>query len=223
MATSQTYLQLAPEMGGLRFGPFTGMVQIGSERTRNQLVLDPAHGIFPSHATLIETGPGVYTVGPVDHGCKVFVIPAGQQQMWPVQGYVQARAGDLLIFGTPAGPRFQLQTAAAPTPGLASGTATATGGNVLGALSALFGPPPSNRGTSYGGRVANEMARRSRATLLTKSPWREIYAVVTRFRTGALTNPRVLVSALSAVVTVVLGGGVTCSGLALAVWNAVMR
>ena len=49
---AQTFLQLPPELGGLRFGPFDQWIQIGSDPKRNQIVLDPAHGVFPSHCAI---------------------------------------------------------------------------------------------------------------------------------------------------------------------------
>lgn len=220
MAATQTYLQLAPEMGGLRFGPFQGPIQVGSDPRRNQIVLDKSHGIFPAHATLVETG-GLYTVAPVQQGCQVFLAPQGQAQVWPVHSPVQARPGDVVIFGTPAGPRFQIQAVSAADRSAAQAIQHgAKVGGERGFLQAANGVMDSIFGPSKQRGIAGEIQRRARARMLTRSPWREIYGFWTRFRHGSLTSPMVIVSVLSAVGAALLGGGATCSGVLLAAWNA---
>ncbi len=213
------------ELGGLRFGPFTATILVGSDPQRNQIVLDAGHGVYPSHATIHDLGDGTYTVAPAQPQCQMFIIQQGQQQTWPVRAPVQANPGDMIVFGTPQGPRFQLQredpNAHLKTQAQIAAEAKARGGEagfIHGANALLdnaFGP-------SKRGGVGGEMERVAKARMLTRSPFREIYQVYTRVRTGALTNPRYIVAALMVVGGMFMGGTASCGGLAAALYRALM-
>jgi len=211
------------QMGGLRFGPFTAAVSIGSDPKHNQIVLDAGHGIYPVHATLHDLSDGTYTLAPVQPACQVFLVPAGQQQPWPVRGPVQAKPGDMVVFGTPQGPRFQIQRDQIEQKSASqiAAEARATGGEagfVQGANALLdnaFGP-------SRRGGVAGELERTAKARMLTRTPFRELYQIYTRVRTGALTNPRYIVAALMVLASAFMGGTATCGGLVTALYHALM-
>jgi hypothetical protein len=221
--TAQTFLQLPMQMGGLRFGPFTSTVNIGSDPQTNQIVLDAGHGIYPAHATLHDMDDGTYSLAPAQPACQVFLIPAGQQQPWPVRSPVQAKPGDMAVFGTPQGPRFEIQRKehlkksasqiAAEARERGGEAGFVQGANAL--LDNTFGP-------SRRGGVGGEMERVAKARLMTKSPFREIYGIYTRVRTGALTNPRYIVAALMVVGTAIMGGTASCGGVAAALYRALM-
>jgi len=223
MAKAKTFLQLPMQMGGLRFGPFTSAVNIGSDPKHNQIVLDSGHGVYPAHATLHDLSDGTYTLAPVQPACQVFLVQAGQQQPWPVRSPVQANPGDMVIFGTPQGPRFQIQREEVEkkTAAQIAAEARAQGGEagfVHGANALIdnaFGP-------SRRGGVGGEMERVAKARMLTKSPFREIYGIYSRIRTGALTNPRYIVAALMVVGSAIMGGTASCGGLAAALYRALM-
>ena len=217
------YLQLAPEQGGIRFGPFKQRFDIGSDTRRVQLVLDARHGIFPIHAIGAQMQPGLLTLQPAAPGCNLFVTPAGQSHAWPVTAPVQVKHGDQLTFGTPEGPRFMVYVDQAAAQG-ADQILKAAGqkGGEAGALHAIsgfmdriFGPPESSG-------IAGEVQRRSQAELLRRSPYREIYGIWTRLKTGVLTSPRTVVALVIAFFGLVSTGGLTCSGLVLAFYRAVM-
>jgi len=222
---AKTFLQLPMQMGGLRFGPFVSTITIGSDPTQNQIVLDSGHGVYPSHATIHDVGDGTYTLAPVQPQCQVFLIPVGQQQAWPVRAPVQASPGDMVVFGTPQGPRFQLQredpNAHVKSAAQIAAESRSRGGEagfVHGANAMIdnaFGP-------SRRGGIGGEMERVAKARLLTRSPFREIYGIYSRIRTGALTNPRYIVAAVMAAGTAFMGGTVGCSGIAAAVYRALM-
>lgn len=221
-----TYLQLPPEQGGLRFGPFEGIIQIGSDPRRCQITLDASQGVYPMHATLAAAAGGIYHFAPVEMGAKVFVVQQGSPQMWPVQGAVQVKSGDSIIVGTPAGPRFQILggapgiVATGPQAGAAVAGAAA-GGGMLAALGGMFGPPQHvRRGQqSFGQGIADEFARRGRSRLMTQSPFREIYMLNRRLQTGNLFNPVTVVSVLFTVGGVITAGTVSCTGLVYSVWR----
>ncbi len=212
-----TFLQLPPEMGGLRFGPFPGDITIGSDQKRCQIVMDPSHGVFPVHAKIGPLGGGAFTVAPATPKCKVFIMPAGQVHVWPITGPVQARVGDLVVVGTPGGPRFQLQTQgpAAPPPSAQQivQTAKQTGGEagfVQGASQMIDGLfRPSTRGG-----VAGEVRRQAQSRMIARNPAaRQFYAVWTRMRTNVFNNPYYWVAGAIALFSLFGTGTLSCSGL----------
>lgn len=221
-----TFLQLPPEQGGLRFGPFTGIVQLGSDPRRCQITLDASHGIYPLHATLADAGHGVYHFAPVEHGAKAFVVQAGSPQVWPVQGAVQVKSGDSIIVGTPAGPRFQViggppGVAIQQTGGGVSAGAAAAGGGLLGALGGMMqgNRHVSRRDQSFGQGIADEFARRGRSRLMTQGPFRDLARMQTRMRSGNLLNPVTIVGMLFTVGSMIAAGTFSCSGLAYSLWR----
>jgi hypothetical protein len=156
---------------------------------------------------IAPSGPGAYTVQPAEQGCGLFLIQAGNPNVWPVQGPVQAKVGDQVVFGTPQGPRFEIQQEGAA----AKPTASAP-------------PPGPGFGGPTGSALAAEMQRQSTARLVTKVPFfRELYKLQHKVQTGSFANPYTIVTALFAVVGVIAAGGVTCSGLLVAVWQVLTR
>ncbi len=221
-----TFLQLPPELGGLRFGPFDEWIQIGSDPKRNQIVLDPAHGVYPAHCAIGHLPDGRYSVTPVSAECKVFIVPGGQQQLWPVTGPVQASHGDMVVFGTPTGPRFHIlregPVGQAPTAGEIVQTARQTGGErgfvqgITGLAGALTRPA-----STKGGGIAREIQRRSQASMLSSNgPARMIYVMSTRFRQGQLFSPYMIVGMGIAIIGTLGTGSLTCSGLLYTIWTS---
>ena len=221
----KTFLQLPPELGGLRFGPFESWIQIGSDPKRNQIVLDPAHGVYPAHCAIGPMPDGRYSVAPASPECKVFILPAGQQQMWPVTSPVQASAGDMVVFGTPSGPRFHIlregPVGQAPTAREIVQTARQTGGErgfiqgVTGLASSLT-KPASDKSSG----ISREIQRRSQASMLASNgPFRMLYVLSTRFRQGQLFSPYMIVGMGIAIIGTLGTGSVTCSGVAYTIWT----
>ncbi|MFT4623455.1 MAG: hypothetical protein ACI8PZ_002111 [Myxococcota bacterium] len=196
-----TFLQLAPEFGGTRFGPFPGIIHVGSDGKRCQLTLSPSQGILPHHASVMPQPDGTFVVGPVQAEAGVFLIQAGNAQVWPVRSMVQANVGDQLVFGTPHGPRFQLVGGAAPTaaPGMVAGA----GGGASSTLAT---------------GIASEVQRRAMARMLTTGPFRDVYYFWNRYKVGTFSNPYYIVGAAMAVVGAIAAGGLSCTGIAAAVW-----
>ncbi len=188
-----TWLQLPPQMGGTRFGPFRdGIVQIGSDGSQCQIVLPPHFGIAPVHVTMAIQGPGSYIVQPVQRGFGLFVMKAGGS-MFPISAAVQAGAGDTLVLGSPTGPRFTVfyEQSAAP------GSRPTTGATRPG----------------VGGRMAGELMRQQKARWMMRNPlYREFVNLQYRFRSGALQNPRVLVGLGMGAAGLVISMGTACLG-----------
>ena len=217
------FLQLPPELGGVKYGPFPGQVVVGSDPKRAKLVIDPSHGVYPVHATLARMPDGTITVAPARPECKVFVVPLGQPHVWPATGPVQARPGDTVIVGTPAGPRFQVLTDApigpAPTASQVMSGARSTGGEhgfVQGVNQLVDGiVAPAGRG------IAGEIHRQTVSRALARpGPAQWLYVMYTRFRSGQLLTPYVIVGVMFAVIGLFGTGSVSCTGLMYVVWNA---
>ena len=66
------------------------------------------------------------------------------------------------------------------------------------------------------------MERVAKARMITRSPFREIYQVYTRIRTGALRDPRYIVGALMMVATLIMSGTASCGGIMAALYRALM-
>lgn len=217
------YLQLPPQLGGTRFGPFTKRIDIGSDRKLNQIVLDSRQGIFPTHAVAVQTDTAVLTVQPARPQAQVFVIPNGQMQTWPVHGPVLVHPGDVLVFGTPAGPRFQVWVDPKHLKGRDQIlTEAKSKGGEAGAMHALGAAVDSIFGAPKQGGIRGELQRRAQAELLTKGPGRGIYQLWTRARSGVLTSPRTIVALAIALFGLVTTGGLSCSGVILAFYRVVM-
>lgn len=203
-----TYLQLPPQMGGTRFGPFpAGIIYIGSDPARCQIVLNAAQGVFAVHCIISDMGNGTYTIGPTQQNLKLFLVKKGEQKAWPVQAAVQANPGDWIVVGSEAGPRFEIQNVGD------SPAASRRAGMGMGGMS-------GGGGGGFGGRIANEMSRRAQAKLLAKNPYfRTFYNLQARFKHGGWKSPYFIVGVLGALVGIVGAGGAGCSGIFYAVYQ----
>ena len=201
-----TYLQLPPEFGGTRFGPYQGgIVYIGSDPNRCQIVLDAKLGVFAVHCVVSETGPNTYTVSLAQQGLKLFLVQKGERKAWPIESAVQAKSGDQLVLVSETGPRFVLEY----TPDQPQTTPNQ-------------GHRP-NGSTDLGSGIANEMARRAQAQLIAKNPYfRTLYQLKTRFKPGFWKSPYFIVSALGTIGAALLGGLATCSGVLFGLFNNFM-
>lgn len=200
-------------MGGLTFGPFNGIVQLGSDARRCQIVLDSSQGVFPVHATLAPAGGGAFHFSPADMQAKCFVIQTGSPQVWPVNAAVQVNLGDALVVGTPAGPRFHLVDASSHV------APRAAGGGLLDSLGAMVGAPKRRNQPSLADGLSNEVQRRAQASLMRNSTFRELTYLHRRFKTGQLFSPVNIIGALVTLGGMVFAGGLSCSGLLLAAWH----
>ena len=87
-----TYLHLAPQQGGTRFGPFSkGVIQLGSDPTRCQIVLDAGLGIFAVHCLIQDGGNGTYSVMPTQANLKLWLLPSGEHEPQQITGACKAK------------------------------------------------------------------------------------------------------------------------------------
>ena len=72
-----TYLRLAPEFGGTRFGPYEGQeVRLGSDPDRCHIVLQSELGVQAEHVKLFRESEENLILAPSDRTAAVFLFRA---------------------------------------------------------------------------------------------------------------------------------------------------
>lgn len=188
-------LVLAPEFGGLAFGPFTaGGVRLGSDPAQCTITLHPSLGVRPLHAQLSVQADGRALLQPVEVGAMVYVFSGGGRGA-EVRGHATLSPGDAFSLASPTGPRFTLtldQTAAAPPPGARL---------------------PRGAERLSAGSLAAE-ARRQAGAAAHLGPLASLSTFGYRLKSGALTQPRVVVGLIFGLGGLLVTG---CGGLVAAV------
>lgn len=231
-----SYLLLAPEQGGNRFGPFPGgPINLGSDAKRCQITL-ALNGIAPLHATIMDHGNGTFTVSPTQRGLALLLVQNGQHRQ--VDGPLQARSGDIVMIGGHTGAKFTLMFEAGNAaqrvksmqqgggqpggqPGQpkiqqqVQGNGQFAGGMFAGSAAARN----YERQGGFGNAMANEVKRQAMGRAMARLGLAQYAQIFYRFQSGSLLQPRYLVSALGAIVVVVGGALVSCVG-ALTTWWA---
>jgi hypothetical protein len=199
---AQTFLQLSPEHGGTRFGPFEGgMIVIGFDGQRCQVVLPRAPGFAPVHAMITPQADGTYRVQPAMMGAVVSLVQGGS--LVPVQGAVPARSGDAVVIGA-NGPRFTLE-GSAPVQNVRSGLSAGISGVTSGM--------PGKRNGGYGNLWMREIEHMMNSRLMRWGPFREFSNISYRLRSGSLFHPRVLIPTLMGLGGVIVVGIASCAGV----------
>lgn len=115
MADFETYLELAPEFGGTRFGPFLGPeVRLGSDPATNDIVLPEAMGVLPQHAKILFQGEDNLVLAPVERAAGVYLFRGGRGVAKPVNAPVAIAAStdpsraDAFALVTSEGPKFSV-------------------------------------------------------------------------------------------------------------------
>lgn len=194
---SETYLQLAPEQGGHRFGPFRGgAVYFGTDRGKCQIMLDSSMGLAPCHAILAISANGTYTLSVTDRSNVAYVIRGGQAHQ--VSTSLAMQVGDSLCLGSLQGPRFTIQR---------TGSVAAPPGRAPGQMGRAPGQP------GYGQAIGQEVQRQVETQLWTKVPlFRVIQQWMYRYNTGSLSNPRNVMSLVTVLLGLLVTGCVGCFG-----------
>lgn len=105
-----TYLRLAPEFGGARFGPFEGLeVRLGSNNERCHIVLAEALGVLPEHAKLLRQRDNSLILTPAERTATIFLWKPGERRPTQVYTPTAVRPGDAFSLVTADGPRFIIE------------------------------------------------------------------------------------------------------------------
>ena len=215
---SQTFLTLAPEHGGIKFGPFMGgAIQFGSDRGLCQIALDPSTGAAPCHAVLTDQGNGSYVLAPVQRNYQVFALHKSTGRLSPIMNPTPMGPGDSIVIGSPQGPRFTIERT-----GAGHGQAYAAAGRPpgfppgAGPRGGFGGGLPNHRGQPLGTALGKEAKRQAEVYFLTQIPgYRVAYQWWYRAKTGSLMHPRNIITLIVTLLGFIFVSGAAClSGLA---------
>lgn len=105
-----TYLRLAPEFGGTRFGPFEGLeMRLGSNPERCHIVLAEALGVLPEHAKVIRQRDNSLIVAPAERTASIFLWKPNERRPTQIQTPTAVRPGDAFSLVTQDGPKFIIE------------------------------------------------------------------------------------------------------------------
>ena len=231
-----SYLLLAPEQGGNRFGPFQGgAINFGSDAQRCQITL-ALPGIAPMHATIMDHSDGTFTVSPTQRGLGLLLVQNGQHRQ--VDGPLKARSGDIVLIGGHTGAKFTLMFEAGnaaqrvkamqgaggqmggyqgqPQVQQTQGNGKFAGGMFAGSSAARN----YERQGGFGNAMTNEVKRQAMGRAMARLGLAQYAQLYYRFQSGSLLQPRFIVSALGGIVVLVGGAVVTCGGMVTTWWAA---
>lgn len=109
MAKTVTFLQLSPEFGGTKFGPFEVVeIRLGSDPEQSDITLPETLGVIPQHVKLLRQQDDSFILAPIDRAAPIYHFRSGKGASKLVTAPVAIRNGDAFALVTPEGPRFQL-------------------------------------------------------------------------------------------------------------------
>ena len=113
MPIKDTFLELSPEHGGVRFGPFSGMeIRLGSlPSPHNDISLPEDLGILPEHVKIVSQGDGSFVVAPIERSAEVYIWRSGMPAKKitspiAVQSADDIYSADAFSVGSVEGPKF---------------------------------------------------------------------------------------------------------------------
>lgn len=186
------FLDLAPQFGGTRFGPFSQGVTLGSDPERCHITLPAQMAIQPVHAWIVPVGMEL-RLQVAEIGAVVYLKDAGRPSL--VQGSRVIGPGDVLILGHPDGVRFTLQSS---TQALANPRPQAQS-----AQTGRRGPPTA-------AAMAAEAKRQAEVAVMTTTAGAQVSHALHRLQSGTLTNPRVVIAGIISIGGMLMVG---CSGI----------
>ncbi|MEO0605605.1 MAG: hypothetical protein AAF211_29505, partial [Myxococcota bacterium] len=205
MAHVVAVLELTPEFGGTRFGPFEAVeIRLGSEASANDITLPDGIGVAPRHVKLLRQEDASFLIAPVERGVGLFVYAGNEGAAKPVTGPLAIRDGDAFALASPDGPRFVLRVEAAEE------------------------PEPPRPGTDGGGKsrgsrmfngVFDEIRRRGLAAVFTTALGNRFQTFWQLLKSGSLFAPVYIVTGMALVSGWLLAGG-SCAGAVRSNWMA---
>lgn len=204
MAKRIVFLQLAPEFGSTKFGPFPGAeIRLGSDPGRNDIVLSEALGIAPEHARLVKQQDDTFLIAPVERTSQVWVWRADGRPAKQITAPMALQAGDGFSLVSAEGPRFII-VLEYPKPAVTAKDGPKGGlGKAAKKLSA--------------GTLMEEIKRRGLATALTSSAGNFAASAWTFIRSGTFLQPRYIVLGMTIAAGWIFAGTMSCGAIGLAV------
>lgn len=192
-----TYLRLAPEFGGTRFGPFEGLeVRLGSDADRCHIVLPESLGVRGEHARLIRQGPQNLILSPAERTTAVFLTRSGERRPTQLNTPTAVRPGDAFSLVTADGPRFIIELDELPPEVKTQreqSKKVATGRRRLTAE-----------------KMGQEVKRQIWTRLLVLGPMQLIQRASVFIRSGAIYQPRNIILGLTIIGGYLFGGVTAC-------------
>lgn len=209
MARTVTFLQLAAEFGGTKFGPFEAVeIRLGSDPGANDITLPETLGVAHQHVKLLRQQDNTFILAPVDRTAPVFHYRAGTARSKQVTAPMAVASGDSFALVTPEGPRFYIVVESDPR-AIKAAAAEADGPN----LAMLERLKPSADRMSRG--IVNEIKRRGFAAVLTTRIGNTAMRTWTMVKSGAIFSPVYIVSGMLMLSGWMFAGGTACSTLRL--------
>lgn len=210
MNTHVTFLQLAAEFGGTKFGPFTSAeVRLGSDPGNSDITLPETLGVAGQHMKLLRQQDNSFIIAPVDRTAPVFFFRAGQARSKQVTSPLAVQSGDSFALVTPEGPRFVIVVETDPR--AVKAAAEEASGPGFGAFAGKM--TPSAGKMSRG--LAAEIKRRGVAAVFTTrlgNLWMRTWTMV---KSGAIFSPIYIVSGMMILSGWLFAGGSSCSAYKL--------
>ncbi len=195
MATASTFLQLAPEFGGTKFGPFPGVeVRLGSDPTRNDIVLPEALGVLPAHVRVVKQQDNSFILAPTERTAAVYLHRNDGRPPRHLTTPTAVQTGDAFSLVTAEGPRFIIL--------VEQPTRAATKDAVA---------PPKDDKKSLGGGVMAEMKRMGLAKFFSSKIGNFFQTAWMMIKTGTIFSPRYIVMGMMMIVPLFMAGGMSCA------------
>lgn len=208
MAKKILFLQLSPEFGSTKFGPFTGAeIRLGNDPGRNDIVLPENLGVSVEHCRVVkQQGDETFIVAPVDRTSLVFVWRKDGRPPKQITAPQALTDGDGFSLGAAEGPRFII-VLEYPKP---AGGAPDAGGPKAGLGKA------AQKLSSKG--LLDEIKRRGFAKALTSSLGHNLANAFTFIKSGTFLQPRYIIVGLMLFSGYLFAGTLSC-GLAASMYD----
>lgn len=200
----QTFLQLAPEFGGTKFGPFDHVeIRLGSDPSNSDITLPPTLGVADQHVKLIKQQDESFILAPVDRTAAVFHFRAGSGRPKQVLAPTAVANGDSFALVTQEGPRFFILLEKDPRA-------------VAKALEESEGPGwrpkmPNVGSNRFARGIWREIKRRGFAAVFTTRLGNMAMRMNMMIRSGAIFSPIYMVGGILMISGWLFAGGTSCS------------
>lgn len=197
MATPTTFLQLSPEFGGTKFGPFPGLeIRLGSDPHNSDIVLPEALGVSPQHVRVIRQNDGSFIVAPTERTATVFLWRAGGRAPKQITTPTAVAAGDGFSLVTQEGPRFYI---------LLEQPSKAASQDAV--------APTKDDKPGVGEGIFAEMKRIGLAKVFTTRLGSMFQTGWMMVKSGAIFSPRYIVMGMMMIVPMMMAGGAGCAAI----------
>lgn len=196
-----TYLQLSPEFGGQRFGPFRGVeIRLGSDPDFNDISLPADLGVAPQHLKVLQQGENTFIIAPVDRTTTVYIWRQNSNKPKQIVTPMAVTPGDSFSLVVPEGARFTIEVGTLQKEKDRMGDSMADK-----AMKRM----PTSRG------LLDEIKRRGFAAVFTTKLGNAGMNVWRFIVTGQIFSPVYIIAGLMMVSGWFMAGGVGCGAMSL--------